>query len=318
MEHPAVSVIIPVWNSGKYFRECLDSVLSQSLRNIEVLIVDDASTDGSGAVAEEYASRDARITVMHQPSSTGAGPARNRAMAVARGEYIAFMDSDDLYPSNDVLETLYRKAVEKNANICGGSLQYVNKDGTVRDKQLIQQCFKLEKWYNYKDYQYEGGFYRFIYRRKFLNDNHLIFPNYTRFQDSVFFVVSMITSKKFYAINMVTYKYRKGHKIIIWNNKKLIDHLNGVKIVLDIAYKNNFFELYYSMVKNIYSIIDFCIYKDVFMCICSILYNINFDILNKYNKYKNVKLYRYKFIYKMIKVFFIVLKKEINLQRMLI
>ena len=117
---------------------------------------------------------------------------------------------------------------------------------------------------------------------------------------------------------MVTYKYRKGHKIIIWNNKKLIDHLNGVKIVLDIAYKNNFFELYYSMVKNIYSIIDFCIYKDVFMCICSILYNINFDILNKYNKYKNVKLYRYKFIYKMIKVFFIVLKKEINLQRMLI
>ena len=69
MEHPAVSVIIPVWNSGKYFRECLDSVLSQSLRNIEVLIVDDASTDGSGAVAEEYASRDARITVIRDTST---------------------------------------------------------------------------------------------------------------------------------------------------------------------------------------------------------------------------------------------------------
>ena len=66
METPAVSVIIPVWNSGKYFRECLDSVVGQTLRNIEILIVDDASTDGSGAVADEYAARDNRITVLHQ------------------------------------------------------------------------------------------------------------------------------------------------------------------------------------------------------------------------------------------------------------
>ena len=93
MKIPAISVVIPVWNSGRYFRECLDNVLGQTLRNIEVLIVDDGSSDGSSAVADEYAARDARVTVIHQEESTGAGPARNAAMNIARGEYIAFMDS---------------------------------------------------------------------------------------------------------------------------------------------------------------------------------------------------------------------------------
>ena len=136
METPAVSVIIPVWNSGKYFRECLDSVVGQTLRNIEILIVDDASTDGSGAVADEYAARDDRITVLHQKKSTGAGPARNVAIAMAKGEYIAFMDSDDLYPSADVLEILYYKATEQNANICGGSLYKIDEEGYILDKNV--------------------------------------------------------------------------------------------------------------------------------------------------------------------------------------
>ena len=105
---PAVSVIIPVRNSGRYFRECLDSVIRQTLHNIEIIIIDDASTDGSDAVAEAYAAQDSRITVIHHNESTGAGPARNDGIALAKGEYIAFMDSDDLYPTADVLEKLYR------------------------------------------------------------------------------------------------------------------------------------------------------------------------------------------------------------------
>ena len=161
METPAVSVVIPVWNSGQYFRECLDSVVGQTLRNIEILIVDDASTDGSGAVADEYAARDNRITVLHQKESIGSGPARNAAMAIARGEYIAFMDSDDLYPSPNVLDVLYNKAVHNKANICGGSLYKIDSYGKLLYRQFSEQFFIKEGWYNYKDYQYEGGFYRF-------------------------------------------------------------------------------------------------------------------------------------------------------------
>ncbi len=252
MESPAVSVIIPVWNSGKYFRECLDSVLAQTLRNIEVLIVDDASTDGSGAVADEYAARDSRITVVHQKESTGAGPARNAGMAMAQGEYIAFMDSDDLYPSNDVLETLYNKAVEQNANICGGSLYKIDPEGNILDKKVPHQFFINDGWYNYKDYQYDGGFYRFLYFRIFLKENGLMFPSYRRFQDSIFFVNTMIKSEKFYVVDINSYAYRKNHKNIIWNNDNIKDHINGIYDLLIISKENKLLNLHYLITKNLF------------------------------------------------------------------
>ena len=302
MEHPAVSVIIPVWNSGKYFRECLDSVLSQSLRNIEVLIVDDASTDGSGAVAEEYASRDARITVMHQPSSTGAGPARNRAMAVARGEYIAFMDSDDLYPSKDVLETLYHKAVEKKANICGGSLYEIDSEKILLDKQFSNQFFIKEGWYNYNSYQYDGGFYRFLYNRVFINENKIKFPNYRRFQDPVFFVNAMIFSERFYAITMFVYAYRKDYKKVIWNCENIKDYLNGISDILLISKIKKLSILHYYMAKNL---IDFLKYRiDLYRKKILIFYiiktynHIDWDMVYIYRRNKYVK--KYKFFMRML------------------
>lgn len=221
METPAVSVVIPVWNSGKYFRECLDSVVGQTLRNIEILIVDDASTDGSGAVADEYAARDSRITVLHQKESMGAGPARNVAMAVARGEYIAFMDSDDLYPSNDVLEFLYNTAIEKNVNVCGGSLCYIDKYGYVSKKQFYEYIFDVDDMYIFDNYQHEGGFYRFLYKRLFLVNENILFNSLSRFQDSLFFINVMVIEKKFYGIKKCSYLYRKGHKNIIWDKKSL-------------------------------------------------------------------------------------------------
>ena len=305
MEHPAVSVIIPVWNSGKYFRECLDSVLSQSLRNIEVLIVDDASTDGSGAVAEEYASRDARITVMHQPSSTGAGPARNRAMAVARGEYIAFMDSDDLYPSNDVLETLYHKAVEKHADVCGGSLYKIDDEGHIMDNMVPHQFFNYEGWYDYREYQYDGGFYRFLYNRIFLNKNGLYFADYRRFQDALFFVKTMTAAKCFYALPQYSYAYRKNHKNVIWTYEKVRDHLNGIHEMLRFSLMHHFNGLHYLMAKNLLDSINYkmnfymrvCFIREVIKLIRCIDWNVIKDENNK-NKVKVslVKMvYRYVF-----------------------
>ena len=292
MKSPAVSVIIPVWNGGKYFRECLDSVLAQTLRDIEVLIVDDASTDGSGSVAEEYAARDARITVLHQKESMGAGPARNAAMAMAKGQYIAFMDSDDLYPSDKVLETLYHKAVEQDANICGGSLYKIDADGAILNMNIPYQFFTEERWYQYQDYQYDGGFYRFLYRRVFINKYNLRFPAYKRFQDPVFFVNAMIYSGKFYVIPGWVYAYRKEHKFIIWDTKSICDHLHGVCNILDISNKYKLNKLHCIMLKNIYITItkrakkhiNLYVIKNIFYTIL----HINFIIWIKYvyKKYK--------------------------------
>jgi len=93
-----ISVIIPVYNVAAYLPACLDSVLAQSYRDFELLLVDDGSTDGSADVCDDYACRDARVSVIHQ-INRGPSAARNAALEVAQGDYVAFIDSDDVIHS---------------------------------------------------------------------------------------------------------------------------------------------------------------------------------------------------------------------------
>ena len=91
-----VSVIIPVYNVEQYLRPCLDSVLNQTLKNIEIICIDDGSTDDSLKILMEYAEKDNRITILKQKNK-GAGVARNYGMSIATGEYFLFLDSDDFF-----------------------------------------------------------------------------------------------------------------------------------------------------------------------------------------------------------------------------
>ena len=116
MPHPKVSVIIPVYNTEPYLRECLDSVINQTLRDIEIICVDDGSTDGSLAILREYQEKDSRVSVYMQPN-LNAGAARNHGLRYAKGEYLSFLDSDDFFERN-MLETAYEYAKRQNAEIC--------------------------------------------------------------------------------------------------------------------------------------------------------------------------------------------------------
>ena len=99
MIHKRVSTIIPVYNVEQYLPQCLDSVLSQSYSDLQVILIDDGSTDSSGAICDEYAKRDSRIVVIHQKNS-GAAAAKNAGLRIANGKYLSFVDSDDYLESD--------------------------------------------------------------------------------------------------------------------------------------------------------------------------------------------------------------------------
>lgn len=116
---PLISIITPVYNVEKYIHRCIDSILAQTVSDFELILVDDGSPDNCGAVCDEYAAKDGRVRVIHQ-ENRGQAAARNRALDVARGEYIAFVDSDDwVHPQ--YLEVLYRNIRDNQADVsvCG-------------------------------------------------------------------------------------------------------------------------------------------------------------------------------------------------------
>ena len=120
MEHnPLISVIVPVYNVAEYLSRCVDSILAQSYENLQIILVDDGSTDDSGKICEEYAKKDARIQVIHQ-NNGGLSSARNAGLDLASGEYIGFVDSDDWIEPEMYAEMLARMEKYDAQLVCAG------------------------------------------------------------------------------------------------------------------------------------------------------------------------------------------------------
>ena len=240
---PVVSVILPIYNMEKYLRECLDTVTGQSLKNIEIICVDDGSTDGTINILDEYRRKDSRVMVVRQENQ-GAAVARNVGLDLADGDWVAFMDPDDRYPSSNVLEKLTECAQANGVDICGGSLCAMNSAGKIVDKKFLGDnagyVFTEDGIVAYSDYQFDYGYWRFVYRRQFLADNKIRFPNLRRFQDPPFFVKAMICASRFYALSTPTYCYREGegYKAVDWTSgdfQKARHYVMGVKEVMTMA-----------------------------------------------------------------------------------
>lgn len=249
---PKISVIIPLFNAEKFIENSLKSVLKQSLNDIEVIIVNDGSTDSSIDKVKEYCKKDQRITLLSQPNS-GSGIARNFGISFAKGKYVAFMDADDWYPEDDVLETLYKKAEENQARICGGSFSN-SKNGVVTKKfagTYKKYTFETEGFVDFSEYQFDYGYHRFIYDRQLLIDNKIEFPDLVRFQDPPFFLNCMKACEKFYAIPKVVYCYRKGENIVKWTSKKIEDLLEGILFEVRFSKTNKYKSLHRIAVDHI-------------------------------------------------------------------
>lgn len=141
-----ISVIIPVYNVEKYLKRCLDSVISQTYENLEIILIDDGSTDTSGKICDEYAIKDKRIRVIHKENG-GLSSARNAGLDVAVGNYVTMIDSDDFVLKNHI-ETMYNQIVKYNADVAAvgfniffdgdnETLQYNNPDVILHDRESV-------------------------------------------------------------------------------------------------------------------------------------------------------------------------------------
>ena len=117
IEKPLISIIVPVYNVELYIERCLDSLIGQTYENIEILLINDSSTDGSGKICDRYAKLDPRVLAIHLPENRGVSHARNRGLERARGSLTAFVDPDD-YVKLNMLERMYQKLVEDEADVC--------------------------------------------------------------------------------------------------------------------------------------------------------------------------------------------------------
>ena len=142
-EMDKVSIIIPVYNCRRYLSSCLESVFKQTYQNIEILLIDDGSTDGSGELCDKYAARFEKVRVYHQ-NNLGPGAARNAGLDIMTGDYLTYIDSDD-YVSNDYIQYMYQMIKKENAKIaiCGVQVVWKNKDFEKNENENIQNFEKL-------------------------------------------------------------------------------------------------------------------------------------------------------------------------------
>lgn len=217
-----VSVIIPVYNSEAYLRQCLDSVLSQTCEDLEILLIDDASEDKSGEICEDYTARFPYVHTIHIKHS-GPGLARNEGLRMAQGEYIVFGDADDYFPTSDSIQKMTDLLDATNADIAVGN--YCR----LWDDQILEAT--KHSVFNRMDHR--SGNFRYcgffsvgtlsyvwgkVYRRSFLMEHALSFGNYEYAEDKFFNFQCYIAQAQYAFAEDVVYTYRK--------NNASISHLN--------------------------------------------------------------------------------------------
>ena len=239
IDFKAISIIIPIFNKQEELEECLNSIIGQTLNNIEIICIDDGSTDNSSNILKKYSRLDNRFVVLNQ-TNKGSAFSRNRGIKISQGKFITFVDSDDLLYDNSTLSVLYSTAHQNKAIICGGGIRSFTRINNTNS--FTDNIFEYEGFIKYKDYQYDYYYQRFIYNTNFLRKNKIYFPPYLRYQDPPFFIKAMAISKKFYVIKNITYKYRCSYKNLTL--PQAIHVYYGFRDCLKIAEDMHLYKLY--------------------------------------------------------------------------
>ena len=275
---PIISIIVPIYNVGKYLPKCIESILNQTFKNFELILVNDGSTDNSGVVCDDYAKKDTRIKIIHK-SNGGVSSARNAGLYVAKGEYIGFVDPDD-YIDKNMYEKLYRLCIDNNSDI---AICRFNREinGKIQNKESTEEIIELNNMVAMNEL-FKGNLYRFslcnkLFSKKCFND--VLFPEERIHEDLSTTYKLFANSKKAVYINYCGYIYVRRENSILtstYNEKRLQAFIAWDEIIEFID-------------KNYYEIIEQVIATFTYWCVDNILYILNqVNNSQKKNNYLNI------------------------------
>ncbi len=251
MMNTNITIIIPVYNAEAYIRQCLNSIINQTIDSKEIICIDDGSTDSSAKILDEYVQKFQYIRVIKQMNQ-GSGAARNKGLSEAKGKFVAFCDADDFYYDNNALKRMIEACEENGVSICGSYRKTVDND-VILDSLLFRNI-KIHDDKGipvlYLDYQNDYEYQSFIFEKKLLDDNHIVFPHYLRYQDPPFFVNAMIKAERFWVVPVELYCYRFGHQNMEANSKKIKYVLMGIKDNIKLAIQYGYENLYKLLVED--------------------------------------------------------------------
>lgn len=212
---PKISIIIPIYNAEKFLDKCLKSVIGQTLEDIEIICINDGSTDGSLTIVQKFAAQDTCIKVISQ-NNKGLSVSRNIGLSMAKGKYVGFLDADD-YIDSDFYAKLYQSAEQENADIAAASIELCGKDETksiIEYDRYIVSSDKTEKFLllGIPEYNYV---WNKIYRLDFLTNHNLLFKENIYYEDIIFSIQVIYFSHKIVCVPQVKYHYQYNENSIV-------------------------------------------------------------------------------------------------------
>ena len=261
---PKISIIVPVYNTEPYLSRCVDSILSQSFTDFELLLVDDGSTDGSGKICDAYAEKDSRIRVFHKENG-GVSSARNMGLDKARGEWITFVDSDDELLSNGL--QVMMGGVSDEVDLIMAGYVVCNDEGEKiysiekRISEMMLNTLAVKEMYAPADHRYQGYICSKLFRNSVLSSNSIRFASDIFFSEDRLFVTQFICvlGRRVSYTSTPIYKYYEWEGSAMMALKKSFNP----KFVTDLEASARMNEMVKSLYKDdaLLELCDFEVYK---------------------------------------------------------
>ena len=249
---PKVSVIVPIYNVERFVKRCLDSLVNQTLQEIQIILVNDGSTDESGNIAKEYASKHSNKIIYLEKENGGLSDARNFGMRYAEGEYIAFLDSDD-YVENTMYEEMYNKALQENSDYveCDFLWEYPNK---VKKDKRIPYSNKKEMLTNVRVVAWNK-----LIKREILEKNNISFPKGLRYEDIEFtYKLIPYLNKVSYVDKEFVHYVQRNNSIANVQNERTAEVFTIFDNIIKYYQEKGFYEEYKEELEYSYSRILLC------------------------------------------------------------